>query len=78
MRQLIKVVLVSALVLFIGLPLAFVAFVFCMAALGVAIGIGGAILGLVFAVLKVALLVAIPVLLLYWLATRLTARDRSY
>jgi hypothetical protein len=78
MRKLIKVVLVSALILFVGLPLAFVAFVFCMAALGVAIGIGGAIIALVFTVLKFALLIAIPGAILWWLASRFFARERSF
>jgi hypothetical protein len=78
MRKFIKFVAVSALILFVGLPLAIVVFVFGMAALGVAIGIGGAILGLVFTILKIALMIIVPLLLLWWVATRLLARERTY
>jgi hypothetical protein len=78
MRKFAKFVLVSALILFVGIPLAFVVFVFGMAALGVAIGIGGAILGLVLTILKFALMIIIPLLLLWWVATRLLSRERTY
>jgi uncharacterized membrane protein (DUF485 family) len=78
MRKFAKFVVVSALILFVGLPLAFVVFVFGMAALGVAIGIGGAILGLVLTILKFALMIILPLLLLWWVATRLFARERTY
>lgn len=78
MRKFIRFVVVSALVLFVGLPLAFAAFLLVMMALGVAIGIGGAILGLVLSVIKVALLVLLPLALLWWVATRLFARQRTY
>jgi hypothetical protein len=78
MRKLIKFVVVSALILFVGLPLAFVVFVFSMAALGVAIGIGGAIIGLMLTVLKFALMIALPLLLVWWVATRFLSRERTY
>jgi hypothetical protein len=78
MRKFVKFVAVSALILFVGLPLAFVVFVFGMAALGVAIGIGGAIIGLMLTVLKFALMIILPLLLLWWVATRLFARERTY
>jgi hypothetical protein len=77
MRHLLKLVLVSALILFVGLPAAFLLFVFAMAALGVALGIGAAIVGLMLAALKIALMVALPVLLVWWLARRLL-RERAY
>ena len=51
MRKFLKVLLISALVLFIGVPVAFVLFVMVMAMFGVAIGIGSAILGMIFTVL---------------------------
>jgi hypothetical protein len=78
MRKLIKFVLVSALVLFVGVPAAFLLFVLCMAALGVALGITGAIFGLVFSVLKVALMVILPIAILWWVVTRLLAPQRTY
>lgn len=78
MRKFLKFVALSALILFVGVPLAFVVFVFGMAALGVAIGIGGAILGLMLSVLKFALIIVVPLVLLWWVATRLFARDRTY
>ncbi len=71
MRKMIKFALVSALILFVGLPLALVAFVFGMAALGVVIGIGGAVLGLMLMVLKGALMIALPIMLLWWVVTRM-------
>lgn len=78
MRKLLKFLAISALVLFVGVPLAFVAFVALMALLGVAVGIGGAILGLVLTVLKFALMIAIPLALLYWVASRMLSRERAY
>jgi hypothetical protein len=78
MRKLIKFVLVSAVVLFVGVPLAFMAFVAAMAMFGVALGIGGAIVGLVLAVLKFALMIVLPIMLVWWLITRMTARQRTY
>lgn len=77
MRKLLKFLLVSALILFVGLPLAFVAFVFLSAALGIAVGIGGAILALVVTVLKFGLLIILPILLLWWIATRMLSRQRT-
>jgi hypothetical protein len=78
MRKLLKVILVSALVLFIGVPAAFLVFVLGMAALGVALGIGGAIVGLMFAVLKIALMVVLPIVIVVWLVKRLLAPERTY
>ena len=78
MRKLLKFLLVSALVLFIGVPVVFVLFVMVMAMFGVAIGIGSAILGLIFTGIKLALLIILPIALLVWVAKRLTAPERTY
>ena len=78
MRKFLKIAIIAALVLCVGLPLAGVAFILVMAALGVALGIGGAILGLLLAVVKFALLIGIPILLVWWVATRLFSRERTY
>ena len=78
MRKLIKFVLVSALILFVGVPAAFLLFVLCMAALGVALGITGAIVGLLFGVLKIALMIILPIAIVWWIATRLMAPERTY
>ena len=78
MRKLLKFLLVSALILFIGLPAAFLVFVLGMAALGVAIGIGGAIIGMMFTVLKIALMVILPIVIVVWIAKALLKPQRTY
>ncbi|MFI5257413.1 MAG: hypothetical protein ACHQRK_09155 [Gemmatimonadales bacterium] len=78
MRKLLKLVLVSALVLFVGIPAAFLVFVLGMAALGVTLGIAGAIIGLMFAALKIALMILVPIVLVWWVAKRLMAPERTY
>ena len=78
MRKFLKVLLISALVLFIGVPVAFVLFVMVMAMFGVAIGIGSAILGMIFTVVKFALMIVLPIALLVWVAKRLLAPERTY
>lgn len=78
MRKLLKFIVVSALVVFIGLPAAFLVFVLGMAALGVTLGIAGAIVGLVLSALKIALMVVLPIALIWWVAKRLTAPERTY
>jgi hypothetical protein len=78
MRKFIKFVLVSALVLFVGVPAAFLVFVLGMAALGVTLGIAGAIVGLMFAALKIALMIILPIALIWWVARRLMAPERTY
>ena len=78
MRKFLKVLLISALVLFIGVPVAFVLFVMVMAMFGVAIGIGSAILGMLFTVVKFALMIFLPIALLVWVAKRLLAPERTY
>lgn len=78
MRKFIKFVLLSALVLCVGVPVAFLVFVLGMAALGVTLGIAGAIVGMMFAVLKIALMIILPIALIWWVARRLMAPERTY
>jgi hypothetical protein len=78
MRKLFKVVFLSLLVVFVGLPCAFLLFVMAMTALGIVLGVGGAIVAMMFAVLKIALLVLIPLALCYWAARVLFGRARTY
>ena len=78
MRKFIKFALVSALILFIGVPVAFVCFVLVMMMLGIAVGIGSAILGLAFTVIKFALMIILPIALLLWVGKRLLAPERTY
>ncbi len=78
MRKLVKFVVVSLLVLCVGVPVAFLVFVLGMAALGVTLGIAGAIVGLMFAALKIALMVILPIALVWWVVKRLMAPERTY
>jgi hypothetical protein len=78
MRKFLKFALISALVLFVGVPVAFVLFVMVMAMFGIAIGIGSAILGMIFTVIKFALMIVLPIALLVWVAKRLLAPERTY
>ena len=78
MRKFLKFALIAALVLFVGVPVAFVLFVMVMAMFGIAIGIGGAILGMIFSVIKFALMIVLPIALLVWVAKRLLAPERTY
>jgi hypothetical protein len=78
MRKTLKLVIYSALILFVGLPVAFVLFVAAMAVFGVVVGVGFGILGLILTALKFALMVILPLALLVWVAKRLLAPDRSY
>jgi hypothetical protein len=78
MRKTLKIILYSALILFVGLPVAFVLFVAGMSIFGVVIGVGFGILGLVLTALKFALMVVLPIALLVWLAKRFLAPDRTY
>ena len=78
MRKFVKFLLVSALVLFVGVPVVFLVFVLGMAALGVTLGIAGAIIGLMFAALKIALMVILPIALIWWVVKRLMAPERTY
>jgi hypothetical protein len=78
MRKFLKVVLVSALVLFVGVPVAFVCFIMLMTMLGVAVGIGSALLGLAFTIIKFALMIVLPIALIVWVGKRLLAPERTY
>lgn len=78
MRKFLKFVVVSVLVVCVGLPLAFLVFVLGMAALGVTLGIAGAIVGLALAALKMALMIILPIALVWWVAKRLMAPERTY
>jgi hypothetical protein len=78
MRKFIKFVVVSLLVLCVGVPVAFLVFVLGMAALGVTLGIAGAIVGLMLAALKIALMVILPIALIWWVVKRLMAPERTY
>src|SRR5215210_6505336 len=78
MRKTLKFLLYSALILFVGLPVAFVLFVAAMSIFGVVVGIGFGILGLILTALKFALMVVLPIALLVWVGKRLLAPDRTY
>lgn len=78
MRKTLKFLFYSALILFVGLPVAFVLFVAAMSVFGVVIGIGMGILGLVITVLKFALMIVLPIAFLVWVAKRLMAPSRTY
>ena len=78
MRKTLKFIFYSALILFVGLPVAFVLFVAAMSIFGVVVGVGFGILGLLLSALKFALMVVLPILLLVWVAKRLMAPDRTY
>ena len=78
MRKFLKFALVAALILFVGVPVAFVLFVMVMTMFGVMVGIGSAILALAFTVIKVALMIILPIALLVWVAKRLLAPERTY
>ena len=78
MRKFLKFALLSALVVCVGLPVAFAIFVAAMAMFGIVIGIGGAIVGLVLAVLKIALMVVIPIAIVWFVLRRLMAPERTY
>ena len=78
MRKFLKFALLSALVVCVGLPVAFVLFVAVMALFGIAIGIGGAILGLIMAAIKIALMIVVPVAIIWFVAKKLLEPERTY
>ncbi len=78
MRKTLKLILYSALILFVGLPAAFVLMVAAMSIFGVVVGVGFGILGLLITALKFALMVILPIALLVWVAKRLMAPERTY
>ena len=82
MRKTLKFLLYSTLILFVGLPVAFVLFVAAMSIFGVVVGVGFGILGLILTALKFALkfalMVVLPIALLVWVGKRLLSPDRTY
>ncbi len=78
MRKTLKFIFYSALILFVGLPVAFVLFVAAMSIFGVVVGVGFGILGLLLSALKFALMIVLPIVLVVWVAKRLMAPDRTY
>jgi hypothetical protein len=78
MRKFLKFVVVFSLICFVGLPAAFILFVMGMAAFGVVIGIGASIIGMLLTLLKLSLMVLVPLMLLWWVAKRLFAPERTY
>ena len=78
MRNTLKFLFYSALILFVGVPVAFVGFVLAMSVFGVVIGVGLGIVGMIITALKFALMVILPIALLVWVAKRLLAPERTY
>jgi hypothetical protein len=78
MRKFLKFALLSALVVCVGLPVAFALFVAAMALFGVVIGIGSAIVGLILAALKFALMIVLPIAIVWFVVKRLMAPERTY
>ena len=78
MRTLLKFAALFVLIFCVGLPAAFFLFVLGMAAFGVVIGIGAAIVGMMLTVLKLSLIVLVPLALLWWVAKRMLSPERSY
>lgn len=74
--RLVRIVLWSAFIVCVALPAAFLLFVFGMAAFGVVIGLGMAFVGMMVAVLKIALMVILPIALLIWVFNRMSDRAR--
>ena len=74
--RIVRILLWSAFILCVGLPAAFLLFVFGMAAFGVVIGLGMALVGMMIAVLKIALMVILPIGLLIWVFNRMSDRAR--
>jgi hypothetical protein len=72
----LRFLFLSALFLFVGLPLLFVLFVLGMATFGVVFGLGMAVVGMLLAVVKIALMVILPIAICVWLFRRMTERDR--
>ena len=70
----LKLVVLTGLFLFVGLPLLCVLFVLGMAMFGVVFGLGMAMVGMLLAVVKIALMVIIPVAIVVWLFNRMTDR----
>ena len=74
----IRFVVLSALFLFIGLPLLFVLLVMGLATFGVVFGIGMAIVGMLLAFVKIAVMIILPIAIVVWLFNRMTAPSRVH
>lgn len=76
--RLLKFLLLSALILFVGIPCLFVLFVAGMAMFGVVFGLGLAMVGMLLAVVKVALIIIVSIAIVVWLIRRMTGLGRVY
>jgi len=74
--RIVKFLLWSVFILCVGLPAVFLLFVLGMAAFGIVFGVLTALVGMMIAVLKIALMVILPIALLVWIFNRVTARER--
>ncbi|MEP6620180.1 MAG: hypothetical protein ABJE47_12735 [bacterium] len=74
----LRFLMLSALFVFVGLPLLCVLFVLGMTMFGVVFGLGMAMIGIMLAVVKVALMVIIPVALCVWLFNRMSESSRVH
>ena len=74
--RIVKFLLWSVFILCVGLPVVFLLFVLGMAAFGIVFGVLTALVGMMVAVLKIALMVILPIALLVWIFNRVTARER--
>jgi hypothetical protein len=74
--RIVKFLLWSVFILCVGLPAVFLLFVLGMAAFGIVFGVLTALVGMMVAVLKIALMVILPIALLVWIFNRVTARER--
>ena len=79
MRNTLKFLFYSALILFVGVPVAFAGLVLALSLFGVVVGVGLGIVGLILKAVKIALIVILPLALLVWIAKRMLApADRTY
>jgi hypothetical protein len=78
MRKTLRFLLFSALILFVGVPVALALLVVGGALFGIVVGVGFGLLGLAITVLKFALMIVLPIALIVWVAKRLLAPDRTY
>lgn len=76
--RLLKFLLLSALILFVGIPCLAVLFVAGMAMFGVVFGLGLAMVGMLLAVVKVALIIIVSLAIVVWLIRRMTGLGRVY
>ena len=67
-----RFLLLSALFVFVGLPILCVLFVLGLTMFGVVFGLGMAMIGILLAVVKIALMIIVPVAIVVWLFHRMT------